>query len=57
VTIDEDEDDDDDIRTIILYTKPTYFYNKKLFQELTGPDGGFTSTWKCSCSVREVIDK
>lgn len=41
----------------ISYTKPTYFYDESRFGYITGPDGGFSSVWKCDCSIMEVNDK
>lgn len=41
----------------IVYTKPIYFYDNKIFGDLTGHDGGGSSTWKCKCSTSTVSDK
>jgi hypothetical protein len=41
----------------IVYTQPTYFYDEDKFGPITGPDGGFQSTWKCKCSTFIVTDK
>ncbi len=57
VPLPNDQYDDDDVKSKIVYTKPTYFYSEKLFEEFTGHDGGYTSTWKCDCSTRIVTDK
>jgi hypothetical protein len=34
--------------TIIKYTSPEYMYDESIFGDITGPDGGFSSTWSCS---------
>jgi len=43
--------------TIVRYKIPSYFFNEKIFGEITGPDGGFSSTWYCKCGLRTVTDK
>ncbi len=54
----EDPDDKyEEDSTMIHYTKPVYFFDQKKFGELTGPDGGYVSVWKCKCSTRVINDK
>ena len=59
----EDCEDDDQVDELyihyssICYTKPIYFYDENKFSEFTGPDGGYTSEWKCNCSTRTILDK
>jgi len=37
----------DGCKSRIVYTKPIYFYDESKFGDITGPDGGYTSTWFC----------
>jgi len=52
-----DYEDGDESR--IIYIKPVYFYNEAKFGWITGPDGGYTSTWFCeNCNFEtEMNDK
>lgn len=42
---------------MIRYLKSVYFYDEGKFGDITGPDGGYESEWKCDCSTRVIIDK
>ena len=43
-----EDDEYDGGETYIKYTTPTYFFSEAKFDRITGPDGGFISTWYCN---------
>lgn len=48
---------DDNSKTIIKYSKPVYFFDESIFGYFTGPDGGYTSIWKCdNCNNTSIFE-
>nr|QBK86629.1 MAG: hypothetical protein LCMAC102_04250 [Marseillevirus LCMAC102] len=42
------DDDKYDTETYIKYITPKYFFSEAIFDDITGPDGGFVSVWYCN---------
>ena len=49
----------DDCDSNIVYIAPRDYFDEKTFGPITGPDGGYSSQWKCDmCNTeREITDK
>ncbi len=47
-----------DSDTFIKYKTPTYYFDKNIFEDLTGDCGGHKTFWKCKCCENmEITDK
>ncbi len=50
---DIDNDTPNRLKSHILYKKPVYIFDENKFGWITGPDGGYTSTWYCESCDKE----